>query len=123
MAVQGDGKFFAFGFTDNGGGNDWDFALARFEGGACPIKLPNLGNYVAYNIFVHPQDLVGPPVPPWGPVRIGVDDQSQIGPAVQLSIRPRKAARLLTKNSSPTRFSGSASAKPKASGSKFQRWQ
>ena len=83
VAIQSDGKILLLGHA--GIGSAGDFALARYKGGNCPLRLW-LGLFLAYHIFVHPQELVGPPVPPEGPIRDKVYDQLQIGPSEQLAI-------------------------------------
>jgi uncharacterized delta-60 repeat protein len=80
MAIDSDGKILLVGGADNGTDTYSDFALARYEGGDCP-PTRWLGFYAAYNPFVHPQDLVGPPVPPEGPY-----NQLAIGSSQQLAI-------------------------------------
>jgi uncharacterized delta-60 repeat protein len=80
VAVQSDGKIVLAGFAGNG--TDWDFALARYQGGDCP---PNfwLGHYVTVHIFVHPQDLIGPPAPIH---RKELFNRLQVGRSEQLAI-------------------------------------
>jgi hypothetical protein len=80
MAIDSDGKILLVGLAHNGTDTYSDFALARYKGGNCP-PTRWLGFYAVYNPFVHPQDLVGPPVPPEGPY-----NQLPIGPSQQLAI-------------------------------------
>jgi uncharacterized delta-60 repeat protein len=71
ITIQSDGKIVVAGYGEPSASADWDFALARYQGGNCPIRLATLGYYAAYHFFVHPQDLVGPPVDPSGPLQVG----------------------------------------------------
>jgi uncharacterized delta-60 repeat protein len=80
MAIQSDGKIVLAGFAGNG--TDWDFALARYQGGDCPAKIW-LGHYVTVHIFVHPQDLIGPPAPI---LRKELFNRLQVGRSEQLAI-------------------------------------
>jgi uncharacterized delta-60 repeat protein len=80
IAIQSDGKIVLVGFAGNGA--DWDFALARYEGGDCPPNIW-LGHYVTVHIFVHPQDLIGPPAPI---LRKELYNRLQIGRSEQLAI-------------------------------------
>ena len=65
MAFQSDGKLVVGGFADSG--TDWDFAAARYRGSGCSFRRLNR-YFVAYHIFVHPQDEVGPPYPDGDPI-------------------------------------------------------
>jgi uncharacterized delta-60 repeat protein len=80
IAVQSDGKIVLVGFAGNG--KDWDFALARYQGGDCPANIW-LGHYVTVHIFVHPQDLIGPPAPIH---RKELFNRLQVGRSEQLAI-------------------------------------
>jgi uncharacterized delta-60 repeat protein len=80
MAIQADGKILVIGST--GQGTYEDFALARYKGGACSHNIL-LAPWVAGHIFIHPQDLIGPPAPLF---RDELYKRLQIGSSEQLVI-------------------------------------
>ncbi|MEM7255008.1 MAG: delta-60 repeat domain-containing protein [Pseudomonadota bacterium] len=83
VMITSSGKIIAVGDTV---GADQDFAVARYIGGGCTNRLLLSKQFAAYNLFVHPQDKVGPNWPgQWAhlnespPVRLiaNVSDESQ----------------------------------------------
>ena len=64
VAMAPTGQIIAAGVAKDA---DDDFAIARYRGGACGKTSTGLFGkaFLAYNIFVHPQDKVGPNWPGW----------------------------------------------------------
>src|SRR5262245_23990513 len=81
IAIQSDGKIVVAGHAGKDYGS-LDFALARYQGGDCPPKIW-FGHYIMVHIFIHPQDLVGPPAPI---LRKELYKQLQVGRSEQLAI-------------------------------------
>jgi len=61
--IQPDGMILVLGHASLGPPSD--FALARYVGGNCTLRLSK--NFLAYHVYVPPYELVGPPIPPIGP--------------------------------------------------------
>jgi uncharacterized delta-60 repeat protein len=69
-AIQNDGKILLLGHA--GIGNAGDFALARYAGGNCPLRISR--NFLAYHVYVPPYDKIGPPIPLDG-LQIGLSEE------------------------------------------------
>jgi uncharacterized delta-60 repeat protein len=69
-AIQNDGKILVLGHA--GIGNAGDFALARYAGGNCPLRISR--NFLAYHVYVPPYDKIGPPIPMDG-LKIGLSEE------------------------------------------------
>jgi uncharacterized delta-60 repeat protein len=69
-AIQPDGEILVLGHASIG--PEGDFALARYLGGNCPVRISK--NFVAYHVYVPPYELIGPPIP-----MDGLPKQLQIG--------------------------------------------
>jgi uncharacterized delta-60 repeat protein len=75
-AIQPDGAILVLGHASIG--PEGDFALARYLGGNCPVRISK--NFLAYHVYVPPYELIGPPIP-----MDGLFKQLQIGSSEQLA--------------------------------------
>jgi hypothetical protein len=84
-AIQNDGKILVLGHA--GIGNAGDFALARYAGGNCPLRISR--NFLAYHVYVPPYDKIGPPIPMDG-LKIGLSEELAFPAAEGRSFRNRR---------------------------------